>query len=311
MHVLPTRKAEELYRGSYEELIQQIESAVRDGHRKFGSDDPESLSLIATFPGRALVMTEDGTFFRAQYERVGNGTVSFSLVEEVEVGVLRSQKERVAFVHEAAGSAVASLFSGDYSDARERIRELMNSSEFVRPSVTLEDLRTRIESVFDDSRPWRVFFEEHGPQVRKFMWGASGAIVRHAPRPKYGSLYTGASPTDPEGYFESVGGDLEVLHEKVSNLWSMVSAAQERYPTGSGKFNNVELMGIAEQFDGFATDFIDELKMIARLVEQAVLDKNEDNTVARAMIYDRVAAMYPDMEIATRFIQRISTELAV
>jgi hypothetical protein len=142
------------------------------------------------------------------------------------------------------------------------------------------------------------------------MWGASGASFRHAPKPKYQKLYHDGLGESATGYHGAVSGDLTLLSEKISKLWERTQDAWAGYDGNLGLFKAAEISSIAESFENFAQDYIDELKMVAHLVERASQDSDSTNTYAMAMIYDAVAKRYPDLEVAGRLLQRAATELA-
>jgi hypothetical protein len=309
MKVIPAKIAEEIHRGSYEHVIRRVEEAVAEGHQKFGAATSSSAELIATFAGHAVVMNESGEFFRAKFENLDSGGIAFIEVEQFDVPVLETREQKHRYMEEAAGQAVVSLFSGDYQGARERVQELVRSSEYAAPQTSLEALKERVSAVFDDGRPWRMFFESFGTPVRKYIWGSSGAIARYSPKPKYQHLYMGEGKS-PDGHAEAISGDLDFMLSKLTGLWEMFEAAWPKYQDKHNHFSGLELAGIAEKFEGFATDFADELKTVCRLAESATKDTDGDNTMARAMIYDSLARRYPDLAVAARFIQKVSTELA-
>jgi hypothetical protein len=306
---VPGRLLEELISGSYESQIEKLSLAVTEGYKRFGGRGGD-VQLIATFPGRVLVVNESGEFYRAAFQELDDGSFSFAEIEPIDIPVMSKPSELQAFVSESAGVVISSLFSGNFEDARGRMRELVRSSQFARPASPVDVIKDQLEEVFDEGRPWRKLYEQHGTDIRRFMWGASGASFRHAPKPKYQKLYHDGLGESATGYHGAVSGDLTLLSEKISKLWERTQDAWAGYDGNLGLFKAAEISSIAESFEDFAQDYIDELKMVAHLVERASQDSDSTNTYAMAMIYDAVAKRYPDLEVAGRLLQRAATELA-
>jgi len=69
------------------------------------------------------------------------------------------------------------------------------------------------------------------------------------------------------------------------------------------------IAGVNENFQEFANDFADELRILCGLAESASKDLDPDTVRARAVLFDHVARHYPAIEIASKLIQRTAAEL--
>lgn len=308
--MVPARLIQEILNGSYEQLIEGISQSAAEQYLLFGAECPEDVHLVATFSHHAIVANEDGDFFRTTIKQTDDGDHAFVKVEEIDVPVIRTWAEQQSFVGDAASDAVRALMAGDISHARNQVRALMQSSDLVVAPDPLKEVDSYLSGLFDEERSWRRVYAENRSHIHRFLWGASGVAFRDGPRPKYMELYAGDGIEESDQYTDAVQTDLSILADRLAGLWELISGTYGNYDSEMSGFKGVEVAGIAENFEVFASDFMSELQSVHRLVEQASKDNDPATVVPRAMIYDKVSAKYPDIEIAAKLVQRAAVELA-
>jgi len=282
--------------------------AVYENPTRFNAADPQDTSVVATFSHHAIVANEDAEFFRATIVEHDDGSVSIGEVEPVDVPVARTRVEQDALIAEAARDAASAIVSGDFDAARIQVRKLMESSHLVARRDPLVEADEVVSTLTHPDRPWRRVYAENKAYIHKFLWGASGVAYRDAPPPKYRDLYEGRKEAAP--YSAAITVDLEQLSTKLDRIWSTAAEAYESSNVTEGAFNGLEIASMAQQFDVFARDFLDEASRVCRLVEDASKDDDEDNAAVRAMIHDRVASRLPELDIASKLVKRTAVEFS-
>lgn len=308
--MVPARLIQEILNGSYEQMIESLSRAAADHHTVFNAESPEDVHLVATFPHHVIVANEEGEFFRATIKRTDDGNHSFVQIEEFEVPIIKTWEQQQAFVSEAASDAVRALLAGDIEHARNQVRALVRSSDLVVAPDPLAETDQYLSNLFDEDRAWRRVYFENRNHIHRFLWGASGVAFRDAPRPKYAELYHGDGVEEAEQYNLAVQTDLSLLAERLASLWERIAESYGGYDAKMSGFKGVEIAGLAENFETFASDFVKELQSVYSLVEQASKDSDPATVVPRALIYDKVSVKYPDIEIGSKLVQRTAVELA-
>jgi hypothetical protein len=306
--MVPSRLLEEIARGSHEERLQTALKAVQEHYADFSARSPEGAHLISTFTHHVVVANEDGDFFRASTTDHDDGSMSFVKVESFDVPIIRSRGEQEVFLEQAAKEAVLATRAGDFDAARTQVRSLMKASRLIVAPDPIEETREILDGAFDPDRPWRRVYVENRNHIHRFLWGASGVVYRDAPKPKYADLYEGDEIATP--YSAAIRVDLEVLFEKLDQVHIDTLVAQTHFKDNDPMLSGTEIIGMAEQFTGFVEDYVHELTALLNMVKGASLDEDESSSAQRAMIYDKVAAKVPELEIAAKLIQRTANELA-
>jgi hypothetical protein len=307
--MVPARLIQELQRGSYEQIVDELSVTIAESYSRFGSDSPESVHLVASFPRHAIVATDEGKFFRAEIKDIENNKRAVVKTESIDVPVLTDREQQKQFVEGAVSDAVMALLGGDEDEARTRVRELVRSADLIVGPDPIDSISEALEGLSDSERTWRRVYFENQAGIHKFMWGSSGVSHRDSPKPKYQELYSGNRVEDASGYNQAISADLQVVSEGLSKIWDGFQSSYVDYSEQDGKFYPLAIAGVNESFQEFAGDFADELRVICSLVESASKDLNPDTIRARAVLFDHVARQYPAIEIASKLIQRTSAEL--
>ena len=307
--MVPAKVLQELLRGSFEQTVEEVREAIEDSFANFGAGSPDEVHLVATFPRHAIIANEHGDFFRVETKRLDNDTIGVVQVESFDVPVLRTWEDQQGFVEDVASDAIRALAAGDFEHAREQIKALVRSSDVVSAPDPVVEAQNYLAGLFDEDRPWRQVYEGNRSLLHRYLWGASGVAYRDAPKPKYDELYTTEGVEQAGQYHVAVMTDLELLAERLDKIWDLVAGAYGSYDGDMGRFKDITIAGIAENFEGFAADFVSELRAVHNLVEQAAKDDDPATVVPRALIYDRVSEAFPDLEIAAKLVQRAAVEL--
>lgn len=309
--MIPTRVLRELNRGSHESVVMETARAVEAAHAKFGAKRPGDVHLLSTFSEHAIVVTESGDAFRVHLKALNDGSRTVLQTEEVEVPIISTVEDQLAFAGSAAGGIVEAVRSGDFDSARTRIQELVEAADLIAPPDPVTEAREYLGSLFDRERPWRRIYAENQERIHRFLWGASGVTPRDVPKQNYAEL-CGEGVDNPESYHGAVSSDLGLLEERLAKLWERIEGAYSRYQENhvAGGFQPVQIAGINEGFETFTSDFVEELRAVHALIEQAARDEDERTVKARAAIHDFVAREYPIIEVAARLIQRGAADLA-
>ena len=306
---IPFSAIRQVVSGSYENTIQEITNAICDSYQSFGVSSPEDISVIATFPRNAIVLSEDGKFFRTWYKREKEG-ICVSTVESVDVPVLKTRADQKKFLSESAMDAVESILSGDMDSARKMARELVQSGNLLKDQDPLQEAMEGLTELFNPDRPWRKTYAESSTTIHRVLWGASGATFRYSPKPKYNELYAESDGADVSSYHSEVLADMQSLNDKLKTIWGWVEESWGKYDTKHGMFKGLEISSIAEDFERFAADYLDELRTVCKMTEQASNDLDDTHTPAMAMVYDSIAKNYAALEVGARLIQRVASELS-
>lgn len=305
---IPSEAIERLLAGSYEETINNLGEAVSEQWEQFGASSPNDVSIVATFPRNVIISTNDGKFFKAGYKR-NDGSIAVTRVESVSVPVLKTREDQKKFLSEAASDAVSSFLAGDYDSARSQVRELVHAGALLKDQNPLEEAKETLEELFSPERPWRKIYTETSKTIHRVLWGASGATFRYAPKPKYQDIYS--ENTDvAEGFHQSISIDLSLMTEKLRTLWGWIESSWGKYDSKHGMFKGIAISDVAENFEQFAVDYIDELRIVCQLAESAASDDNPEHAAAMALVHDVIATNYASLEVGARLVQRVATELA-
>lgn len=305
---VPSNAIEQLLAGSYEETISNIGETVSENWEQFGAKGPDDVSVVATFPRSVVVSTTDGKFFKAGYKRNG-GDIAVTRVESVSVPVLKTRADQRRFLAEAAKDAISAFLSGDHESARTQVRELVHTGSLLKDIDPIQEAKENLNELFSGERPWRKIYSETSKAIHRVLWGASGATFRYAPKAKYEDIYSEGTE-GAEEYHQSVAADLSLLTEKLRVLWGWIEESWGKYDSIHGLFKGVNVSEIAENFEGFATDYIEELRVVCQLAESAAADDDPEHTAAMALAYDSIANNYASLEVGARLVRRVATELA-
>jgi hypothetical protein len=293
---------------SYETLIEEAEIALGRQAKDILPTGVGDFHLVGTFSHHAIVSTDSGDFFRLRMERLDDGGIGFYFTEQIDVPVIRTKREKDGFIKEQSDKIVDDLLSGDSPSARNRLRALMGSSELVEFVDQSDDVSNLLSDFYGDDRPWKAYLKERMQDVRKLLWGKSGASFKESAsiKPKYRRVYKDDSP---ERFYPVVSSDLANLREKVRSLYDGALTQYARFSEQTCGCHDLEVSDIAENLNRFASDWAGAIKGTLTLMNRAVDRANKSDTRWMAMVYDTVAENLVDIDVASRFVGLVSREL--
>lgn len=289
---------------SYERAIEDVEDALTNCDLlPEGVGDVE---LIGTFPSHAIVVTESGEFFRLKTVRVDEGRVVVESAERLEVPMIETAEDRDRAIEEAASKVVDAFFKGSALSLHRNVADLVGSSrliEFTEPALEIE---AALDGLVGDDRLWKRRLSEQRKDIMKAMWGRAGASFRDAQliAPKYKKV----ARTGDASYYQAVMEDLGSLHDMLKRLYDSSIAQYAGFSTRS-RMHDIGVSESIENFDRFASDWIDATRGLLALVEWARSRGTRKDVRWLAMLHDRIAENMLDLDIGSRVVLTLSNEL--
>lgn len=304
--VVPAEAIAELAQGSYEHLVSRINEAL-ESQKNLIVGPNRSVKTVATFPGYAVVASDEGQFLRVKYEDI-NGSIRLSGFENVEVSTYEP-KTIFKYAQECALSAVDAMLSKNKDESRNRLRALVSLSEsFSRPrgEVIVENVIGALQL----QRPWRRLYVEQHAEIKKMLATELKMIEDNSVNPKFTKLYDGTIPEERFEEFRSlVTSDLTSLGERLSGVHTKVEAAYYPFADSIKNLNrDPKDDAVLNQFSTFAEDLIDHLRVMRENLAEALEDAA--CVMCLGQVHDAIAEGLLDIEIAGRFVENMALRFA-
>lgn len=295
---IPVEEIRRLTLGSYENAIACVDqTAQQQAESLFGKN--ARVRLIGTFPGSAIVMSEEGDIRRVFYEWANDGTAKLVRSEAVEVPIFSSENVE-DFVRKEVSKAVRAWSEGRVEEAQRRIADV---APFIVERPVQDDGKV-VESLvvsFKAPRPWKAVYEERRSQIEEMLTPEELQEVREGHlAPKFSLLYDGQlNEEELSGYHDLVEADLSYLETRVTSLRDLVEASYSasRSVVESECKRGTELFTV---FRSFTEDLISDLQRIGRVVAESRRKISRIDCLGR--LYDAIVEDLSDYEVSGRFV---------
>lgn len=298
--LIPRSVAEQMTRGSLEQTISRVREAVKTS--KLFGENVGAPHLVATFPGYALVGTDEGKFFRVKFENTqSSGAVSLSEAESYPVQIF-DESNMGKLIDQKADAVVESLMRGE----KPSMRALSEMAELVSfDTVSPREQAKRIVATMENSeRPWRKMFKENRSKIRQFIESDLADIRARLPKQtnKFAPLYSGATKAESAEYAPLAQSCLRARSERMEQIATQVGDVYSKFATQESKFRTPEGAATIESVRRFAEDFIEEAANLSEALDE--LSKSEGSVSDLGMACDAVLARMEDFEMAAAFINK-------
>lgn len=295
-----------LTHGSYEHKIARNRDVILEGVAQESGSSPADLSILSTYDECAVVVGENGKFWRVHLEAADSGDVHVVRITEEPVDALDVTNVGAA-LENGADRAVKAFMRGDLDAVKEQLSQLVS----LTPSTSEEDGQAAIstlDSVFSSGRAWKRIYEERKSQIDRFVVNDLESLEADRLHPKFSKLYDGTlEESEYSNYAELVEEDLALVQRRYQNLFegtdALVDAAQAgivKAREGGG--------AVVEIFEAFASDLLEDLQLI---VKQSGRAAQKVTTIGgRGKLRDTLVEGLHTYEVAGRFVHEVAGRLA-
>jgi hypothetical protein len=287
-----------LLSGSFEASMGKVDEAVSAQPELFGGSEGTEIRTIGTFPAHAIVLNDDGEFFRASFGvNEETGAVELGEVERLDVPV-REVTELGAQMRAESLEAVEAILRGDDETADVRLGSLY---EMVRSGVrlTAEGVEDDYLEAFSEDPDWMVALRENQESVETFVGAEAN---RELPGPKFESI-----DVEDTRSRKVVVVALRRLHEGLKRLHRDVSAARSIEEEALLRVEGEEDASMAtEAFVDFVSEYGAQLDDTIGLVEDAIAVSEDGTLGSLARVHDGVASRMKDMGLAAAFSEKFA-----
>lgn len=290
--------------GSFETMMGRVEEAISEQADLFGGDDGE-VRTIGTFSNHAIVLNENGEFFRASFSVDGEtGELELGEIERIDVPV----KEVAELSGEARTEslrAVDALLEGDDDEVDIRLGSLY---EMVRSGVrlTAEGVEDNALCFFEHEPEWLVAVRDNAVSMAKYVGAEAN---QELPKPKFETFIAEGENGD-ERHRRVMMASFKTLYEELAKMRNSIEVARSVdgeccLRTG----NEADPAMVAEDFVEFVDDFGTDLDAIIGLVEDAVAVSSDGTLKNLARVHDAVAARMKEMGLAAAFCEKFARRI--
>lgn len=291
-----------LLSSSFETMMGQVDEAVSARADLFGGEDGE-VRTIGTFPSHAIVLNENGEFFRVSFsvnEGTGDG-IELGEVERIDVPV-KEVSDLSSEVRTESARAVDALLSGDDDEADIRLGSLY---EMVRSGVklTAEGVEDEFLAAFEEEPDWIVAVRENETSMSQFVGAEANQDL---PRPKFETFIIEGENGD-DRHRKVIAAALRRLFESLGRMQNAIAVARRidgeyRLPTG----DETNPAMVSEDFVEFVSEFGTDLDATVGLVEDAIAVSDDGTLKSLARVHDGVAARVKGMGLAAAFSEKFA-----
>lgn len=297
--VVPEEFLEELASGSHEVFCGEVNEAVQFASGRFfpgvSSFDRQELVTLATFPHHVVVLSEDGSIFKASLEMSDDRKLHVAGIERIKTEAVdgkSSNKLMRSRLKEAAGLFV----DGDIVESCNRLRDVM---ELVDPlsDESQKALACKLKKKIESGGEWTVFLEVNkGELVGEDFRGADM---------KWQKLCDGTiEESEVDEHKDVVLADLDCKIGRIREMTMRAAEGFEGYLNGRPKVKSVRAQRMYLEFDEFANDLFANLSDIVENVEKLKIEPCCVSGLAG--VHDAIASRMYDYEKATSLIRKIS-----
>jgi hypothetical protein len=290
--LIEAKVLEKMQGGSYEERLSMLDKAVNENSGMFGDGDSV---LFSTFDDKVTVVNESGTFYSAGY-KIRDGAVKFSAPTVMDVDVLSEEN--------LPAKAVDDFFeSGSVSS---KLRGLVQMHKPVEPGL-LGEAQSELDVLFSGGKLWKRIMEEHKDKISGYGWDVKYGKLDVGVHPAFLEVLTGDDSEISEDIADEIQMGLTDLEVRLLDQLNSVTEAVEIYQVKTSGMTGDEAGQVLSQFEGFASDYIEYLEAVSGRVSRAISEMNDGGcALCAALVHDEVAQRYKDMDLAGRFVRKIS-----
>lgn len=285
-----------LLEGSFEASMEQVDEAIAAHPELFGGDDID-IRTIGTFSSHAIVMNENGEFFRVEYGLDEEGDFVLGQVEQISVPV-KEASELSEDTRTEAHRAVKAMLAGDSDEADRRVNSLVTLvSSGVR--LTAEGVEDDLVELLGSDCGWVHAVRDNEDAIRSFVGAEAN---RELPTPRFEDYDSSSHDVRPV-----IRSRLRRLHDTLKAMQTEVAPATQ---VDGGCILRTEEAVDADMatsdFIEFVGLFSDDLDATAGIVEDA-LSVSEDGSVGSlARVHDGVAARVKELNLASTFAAKFA-----
>jgi len=302
---VPVEEVRKLSHGSYEHVIAKIEGAVTEAASGLFGKKLEA-RICGTFPGSAVVMSEEGHVVRAFWEQAEDGSIKIVRHEEIDVPAY-APENLDQYVRKQVARAVEAWEAGRVVEAQKIIEDVAPYIES-RPQVEDSKMVEMLQIEFNAPRAWRQLYTEQVGRIRNTVGEkAMQKIDSQRSGKKFSLLYNGElAESDVSGYRDLVHGDLAYLTTRVESLRNLVESSYSslRSVVGSDEFKNEAAIVTLVTF---TEDLISDLRRLHNVITEAAKTIAKIDSLGK--LYDIVSEGLYDREVAGQFVDTMSTKL--
>jgi len=286
---------QELVANSYEDVMTRVNNAIAEREDFFGSN----ATLLATYSKHAIVVNESGTIFSVGYSTSG-GYVELGEKKELDIPVVTTDS--------LAKKAVDSFFGGD--SLSEGIKGLVVTS-LIQRQAPLEELRTKLNSLFSSGMLWRGFVRDNPTKMAQFAFDPAYGSPKIESKVKFEDLYDGLTEDDElEGHRGEVTEALSDIAERLDRLVTSVKQAFKKYKSNLVSDKDKEESAVLGHFESFSDDYIKDLERVSDFVSESVHKSETDCVACLAFVHDEVSKRVIELELGERLIRKVSARFA-
>jgi len=285
-----------LLEGSFEASMEQVDEAVAAHPELFGGEDID-IRAIGTFDAHAIVMNENGEFFRVEYGLDDEGDFVLGEVEALSVPV-KEASELGEDTRIEAHRAVDAMLTGDTDEADRRVNSLLTLvSSGVR--LTAEGVEDDLVELLGSDCGWVHAVRDNEEAIKQFVGAEAN---RELPTPQF------------EHDSSSFGDVRPVVRSRLRRLQDTLKAMQTEVAPATRVDGGcilrteeaVDADMATSDFIEFVGLFADDLDATTGIVEDA-LSVSEDGSVGSlARIHDGVAARVKELSLAAAFAAKFA-----
>lgn len=293
-----------LLSGSYETLLPRVHEAITaDRKRLFGVD--EHITLLGTFNGYAIVVTESADVYRVKYEISQRNEIVPVGAEPAQVSRMNADQA----VRFESKSFVDAFINGSRSLANEHFARLTAIVRDLPLKPEPQQVSEAFETLVRGTRPWKKLFEEKTSEIKKTLETDMPKIEEGRLGEKFRKLYDGSIPeSELPGYEALVTSDLKYLGGRIDALTESASRSVERFHGAVPALKKAQTDPTIKMFESFAEDYLADLASVKKSLTTSLEHLNRVD--AKGKIYDVLANELQRYEVAGRFVENMSRRLS-
>lgn len=297
--MVPREIAEEILRGSYEDLIQKVGATIEEHAAMFlpAGVRNEMVFPVATFKNNVIVGSSLGEFYRVKFETV-DGKVTIKSHEKIDVEVV-DETNKKDFITKSLGSVVDEFLHGDRKKALARLSEVASVIEAEKADPT-----ERAKAFFNELKngSWRPFVTEKRDTLAALI-----EYERLTVEKRFKHLYDASTDASklPE-YAKQVTGSVNAVLESVESLLKVAKASYTSYKNARPELGSETEKKVVLRFEEFAESFLSD---VSRKLREGHLFIENGGVSCWALVHDGFAEVVNDVQAASGLVTYFSEQL--
>lgn len=291
--------------GCFENTIEALKLAIQERKNEiFGRE--VAAEVMATYPDRAIVASNDGELRAVSFDRIAEGKVMIRGSERIEIPTIR-ENEIGAFVNAGANSALDLFFAGDPQSALNKLSGLVTHVEYGK-SLSDAQLVQSVVEAFRSPRPWKGIYEANKTVFKRSVGEDVAALLDEAKlQSKFVRLYAAGAPRLIESS-ALVNSDLAYVKARYEAVRSLVSESKAALNGVADKLTDEIDKKLVRVLERFVEDLDLDLSAVCTKIGTAVKDVSALSE--RARLYDVLAARLYMFEMAGRYVAKHAADLS-